>query len=112
MRKVKAMVAFSGMGLQGVMAVLAEFGTVVQVGVLLSLIFASVVCWGIILQKARLLRKVRRHSVRFLDVLYSTNDQTFTAAAAAFCFFPLGATVSGRPSTCRGGERWPCLGGR
>ena len=84
------MVAFSGMGLQGIMAVLAAFGTVVQLGVLLSLIFASVMCWGIILQKARLLRKVRQHSVRFLDALYSANDLTFTAAAARrFAFSPL-----------------------
>lgn len=76
------MVAFSGTGLQGIMAVFAGFGTVVQVVVLLSLILASVVCWGIIFQKARLLRKIRSHSVRFLDALYTANDLAFTAAAA------------------------------
>ena len=90
MGKVKAMVAFSGAGLQGIMAVFAGFGTVVQVVVLLSLILASVVCWGIIFQKARLLRKIRRHSVRFLDALYTANDLAFTAAAARrFAFSPL-----------------------
>ena len=83
------MVAFSGAGLQGIMAVFAGFGTVVQVVVLLSLILASVVCWGIIFQKARLLRKIR-HSVRFLDALYTANDLAFTAAAARrFALSPL-----------------------
>lgn len=90
MGKAKAMLAFSGAGMQGIMAVLAEFGTVVQLVVLLSLILASVVCWGIIFQKARLLRKIRQHSARFLDALYSANDLAFTAAAARrFTFSPL-----------------------
>jgi biopolymer transport protein TolQ len=63
---------------------------VVQLVVLLSLVFASVVCWGIIFQKARLLRKVRQHSLRFLDALYSANDLAFTAAAARrFALSPL-----------------------
>ena len=83
------MVAFSGTGLQGIMAVFAGFGTVVQLVVLLSLILASVVCWGIIFQKARLLRKIRRHSVRFLDALYTANDLAFTAAAARRLPLPL-----------------------
>jgi biopolymer transport protein TolQ len=90
MGKAKAMLAFSGAGMQGIMAVLAEFGTVVQLVVLLSLILASVICWGIIFQKARLLRKIRQHSARFLDALYSANDLAFTAAAARrFAFSPL-----------------------
>jgi biopolymer transport protein TolQ len=90
MGKVEAMLSFSGAGMQGIMTVFAEFGTVVQLVVLLSLLFASVVCWGIIFQKARLLRKVRRHSMRFLDALYSANDLAFTAAAARrFAFSPL-----------------------
>jgi biopolymer transport protein TolQ len=84
------MLSFSSAGLQGIMAVFAEFGTVVQLVVLLALVFASVVCWGIIFQKARLLRRVRQHSVRFLDALYAANDLNFTAAAARrFAFSPL-----------------------
>ena len=90
------MVAFSGTGLQGIMAVFAGFGTVVQVVVLLSLIFASVVCWGIIFQKARLLRKIRSHSVRFLDALYTANDLAFTAAAARRFPSPPWRVCSGR----------------
>ena len=104
MGKAEAMVSVSGAGMQGIMTVFAEFGTVVQLLVLLSLLIASVVCWGIIFQKARLLRKIRSHSVRFLDALYTANDLAFTAAAARL-LAQIGARGFERPGlTTRRGE--------
>jgi biopolymer transport protein TolQ len=84
------MFPLSGSGLQGLINVLAGLGTLVQFVVLAVLLGVSVVCWGIILQKARLLRKARRHSARFLDALHSSNDLAFAAAAARrFTLSPL-----------------------
>jgi biopolymer transport protein TolQ len=79
-----------GKGLQGIVPALAGLGTVVQLIVLLALLLASVICWGIVVQKARLLRKVRRDNANFLLVFHSGNDLAFLAAAARrFAFSPL-----------------------
>jgi biopolymer transport protein TolQ len=108
--KVKAMVAFSGAGLQGIMTVFAGFGTLVQLVVLLSLVLASVVCWGIIFQKARLLRKIRHDSVRFLDALYTANDLAFTAAAARrFALSPLARLFRAAHQRFEAGSDGPLL---
>jgi biopolymer transport protein TolQ len=89
-RKAKAMFSLSGSGLQGLITVLAGLGTLVQFVVLAVLLGVSVVCWGIILHKASLLRKASRHSARFLDALHSSNDLAFAAAAARrFALSPL-----------------------
>jgi biopolymer transport protein TolQ len=78
----KAMGPLPGNGMQSIMMMFAGVGTIVQFVVLLALILASVVCWGIILQKFRVLRRAQRHSGRFLDALHSSNDVAFIAAAA------------------------------
>jgi biopolymer transport protein TolQ len=76
--------------MQSIMMVFASFGTIVQLVVLMALILASVVCWGIIFQKFLLLRQAQRHSSRFLDALHSSNDVAFIAAAARrFAMSPL-----------------------
>jgi biopolymer transport protein TolQ len=88
--------SLSGNGMQSIMMVFAGLGTIVQFLVLLALILASVVCWGIIFQKSRLLRKAQRHSTRFLDALHSSNDVAFIAAAARrFAFSPLARLFRG-----------------
>lgn len=82
--------SLSGSGMHSLMALFVGFGTVVELLVLLSLVLASIVCWGIVFQKSRLLRKAQRHTVRFLDALHSSNDVAFIAAAARrFAISPL-----------------------
>jgi len=84
------MTPLSAKGLQGLIPLLAGLGTVVQVLVLLALALASVICWAIIVHKARLLRRVRRDNVNFLQVFRTSNDLAFIAAAARrFAFSPL-----------------------
>ena len=61
---------------------LAGLGTIVQLLVLGSLVVASVVCWAIILNKARQLRRVRRYDRRFRRAFRSAQDFAFIAAAA------------------------------
>ena len=80
--KSKAMSSVSVTGLQGLITALAGIGTIVQVVVLAALLLASVVCWGIILHKARLLRKVQRDSTHFLHAIGTAHDLAFTAVAA------------------------------
>jgi biopolymer transport protein TolQ len=72
----------SQMGLQGLITVLASLGTAVQIVVLVALLLASVVCWGIMLHKSRLLRKVNRDSRRFLQAIGTAHDLAYTAVAA------------------------------
>src|ERR1041384_6406228 len=60
LRKLSEMTPLSAKGLQGLIPLLAGLGTVVQVLVLCALALASVVCWAIIVQKMRVLRKARR----------------------------------------------------
>jgi biopolymer transport protein TolQ len=76
------MSSFPATNLQSIIAALAGLGTVVQLVVLAALLLASVICWGIILHKARQFRKARRHSARFRQAIGSANDLAFTAAAA------------------------------
>jgi biopolymer transport protein TolQ len=61
---------------------LANLGVVVQLAVLGSLLLASVVCWGIIVHKARVLRTARRHNARFLHAFRAANELPFMSAAA------------------------------
>ena len=81
-RKPNTMPSFAATGLQSIIAILVGLGTVVQLIVLATLLFASVGCWGIIVQKAFLFRKARRHSARFLETVDATNDRALMAAAA------------------------------
>jgi len=75
---------------QGLISLVASLGTVVQVLVLLALALASIVCWAIIVQKARLFRKARRDNGHFLQAFRTSNDLAFIAAAARrFAFSPL-----------------------
>jgi biopolymer transport protein TolQ len=61
----------------------------VQVLVLVALALASVICWAIVVHKIRLLRRVRRDNINFLQVLRTSNDLAFIAAAARrFAFSP------------------------
>lgn len=76
------MPAFPAAGLSSLIAMMASFGPLVQLIVLSALCFASVRCWGIMIQKAVLFRKARRHSARFLATLDAPNDLAFMAAAA------------------------------
>lgn len=69
-------------GMQGIIAILAGMGTFAQLLVLAVLLFASVICWGIIFHKMRVFRKARRHTTSFLRAAQATDDLTFTAAAA------------------------------
>lgn len=69
-------------GLQSIISTLAGLGTAVQLIVLATLLLASVVCWGIILHKARQFRGARRHTARFRQTLETSGDLAFTAAAA------------------------------
>ena len=69
-------------GLQSIIAMLAGLGTLVQLLVLALLFFASVMCWGIVLYKARQFRRARRQSARFLQAMDSGHDLAFMAAAA------------------------------
>jgi biopolymer transport protein TolQ len=69
-------------GLSNLIAMMVNLGPLVQLIVLAALCFASVRCWGIMIQKAVLFRKARRHSDRFLTTLDAPNDLAFTAAAA------------------------------
>ena len=71
-----------GAGLQNIIPMLAGLGTVVQLLVLGSLVVASVVCWAIILNKIRQLRRVQRHDKRFLRAFQTAQDFDFIAAAA------------------------------
>jgi biopolymer transport protein TolQ len=61
---------------------LANLGVVVQLAVLGSLLLASVVCWGIIVHKARVLRTARRQNARFLHAFRAANELPFMSAAA------------------------------
>jgi biopolymer transport protein TolQ len=89
-RKLSEMTPISAKGLQGLIPLLVGLGTVVQVLVLVALAFASVVCWAIIVQKMRVLQKVRRDNASFLHVFRTSNDLAFIAAAARrFAFSPL-----------------------
>jgi len=84
------MTPLSAKGPQGLISLVAGLGTVVQVLVLLALAFASIVCWAIIVQKTRLLRKARRDNGHFLQAFRTSNDLAFIAAAARrFAFSPL-----------------------
>jgi biopolymer transport protein TolQ len=76
------MSSLSTTGLQGLITALAGLGTIVQILVLAALLLASVVCWGIILQKARQLGRIRRASTRFLNAIGTANDLAFMAVAA------------------------------
>jgi len=76
------MPAFPATGLSSLITMMANFGPLVQLLVLFALCFASVRCWGIMIQKAVLFRRARRHSVRFLATLDTPNDLAFMAAAA------------------------------
>jgi len=76
------MTPLSAQGLQSLIPLLAGLGTAVQVLVLVALMLASVMCWGIVAQKMRLLRKVRRDNASFLQVFRTSNDLAFIAAAA------------------------------
>jgi biopolymer transport protein TolQ len=76
------MPSLPAIGLQSIISVLAGFGTIVQLLVLAVLLLVSVICWGIILHKARSFRKAHRHSRRFLQAISSGNELAFTAAAA------------------------------
>lgn len=76
------MSSFLAAGLSSLIAMMISLGTVVQLIVLVALFFASVGCWGIMIQKALLFRKARRHSERFLASLDAPNDIAFMAAAA------------------------------
>src|SRR2546422_1789266 len=90
LRKLREMTPLAAKGLQGLIPLLAGLGTVVQVLVLLALALASVVCWAIIVQKMRVLWKVRRDNTNFLHVFRTSNDLAFIAAAARrFTFSPL-----------------------
>src|SRR5438105_6145642 len=89
-RKLSEMTPISAKGLQSLIPLVAGLGTVVQVLVLLALALASVVCWAIIVQKARLFSKVRRDNAHFLQAFRTSNDLAFIAAAARrFTFSPL-----------------------
>lgn len=84
------MTPLSAKGLQGLIPLLAGLGTVVQVLVLLALALASIMCWAIVVHKARLFRRVRRDNANFLQVFRTSNDLAFIAAAARrFVFSPL-----------------------
>jgi biopolymer transport protein TolQ len=84
------MSSLSGNGMQSIMMLFAGLGTIVQLVVLIALVISSIVCWGIIFQKSRLLRKAQQHSSRFLDALHSSNEVSFIAAAARrFALSPL-----------------------
>jgi len=84
------MTSHSATGLQGLIPMLAGLGTVVQVLVLLALTLASVVCWAIIVHKARLFRRARQDNANFLQVFRTSHDLAFIAAAARrFAFSPL-----------------------
>ena len=61
---------------------MVSLGPLVQLIVLAALCFASVRCWGIMIQKAILFRKTRQHSERFLATFDAPNDLAFIAAAA------------------------------
>lgn len=84
------MTPLSAKGPQSLIPLLAGLGTVVQVLVLLALVCASIMCWAIVVQKMRVLRKARRDNVNFLHVFRTSNDLAFIAAAARrFTFSPL-----------------------
>lgn len=76
------MSSFPAAGLSSLIAIMVHLGPFVQLIVLSALCFASVRCWGVMLQKAVLFRQARRHSERFLATLDTPNDLAFMAAAA------------------------------
>ncbi len=76
------MASYFGAGLQNIIPMLAGLGTIVQLLVLGSLVLASVVCWAIILNKSRQLRRVQRYNRRFRRAFQSAQDFAFLAAAA------------------------------
>ena len=76
------MSSFLAAGLSSLITMMVSLGIVVQLIVLAALAFASVGCWGIMIQKAFLFRKARRHSEHFLSTLDAPNDTAFMAAAA------------------------------
>src|SRR5512134_1495449 len=69
-------------GLHGLVPMLANLGMVVQLAVLGALLLASVICWGIIVHKARVLRTARRQNARFLHAFQAANELPFMSAAA------------------------------
>jgi biopolymer transport protein TolQ len=69
-------------GLQGFIPLLAQFGTIVQVIVLLLLLLSSVACWGIVAYKFRHFRKLRRDNEHFWQAFDTGGDLAFIAAAA------------------------------
>lgn len=69
-------------GMHGLIPALAGLGTVVQILVLGALLFASIVCWGIIVYKIREFRAVRHYNARFQEAFEAANDFAFIAAAA------------------------------
>ncbi len=76
------MSSFLAAGLSSLITMMVSLSAVVQLIVLAALFFASVGCWGIMIQKAFLFRKARRHSEHFLATLDAPNDTAFMAAAA------------------------------
>ena len=76
------MASYFGAGLQNIIPMLAGLGTIVQLLVLSSLVLASVVCWAIIFNKSRQLRRVQRYDRRFRRAFQSAQDFAFLAAAA------------------------------
>ena len=76
------MTTFTAHGLQRFIPLLAQFGTIVQVLVLVLLLLASVICWGIALHKFRLFGKLRRENEHFWQAFDSGGDFAFMAAAA------------------------------
>ena len=76
------MASYFGAGLQNIIPLLAGLGTIVQLLVLSSLVLASVVCWAIIFNKSRQLRRVQRYDRRFRRAFQSAQDFAFLAAAA------------------------------
>lgn len=76
------MTAFTAHGLQGFIPLLAQFGTIIQVIVLLFLLLSSVACWAIALHKFRLFGKLRRENERFWQAFDTGGDYAFIAAAA------------------------------
>jgi biopolymer transport protein TolQ len=81
-RELHAMSSLPALSLQSIISVLAGLGTVVQLVVLAVLLLASVICWSVIVYKARQFRRARRHSARFRRAIDSADDLAFTAAAA------------------------------
>jgi biopolymer transport protein TolQ len=76
------MPALTTHGMQGFIPLLAQFGTIIQVIVLVFLVLSSVGCWAIALHKFRLFGKLRRDNERFWQAFDTGSDFAFIAAAA------------------------------